>query len=155
MSQQPPEDPILKILSNIPEAKILKSGGGIVFLRGYQGSEDNRYSLSLRVDSNQSMAFSEEYNYLPHEDDDGMVYVYALVVPGDQQEPFLKLLIEKCGREDMQEGVSLPELMLKLLAELVEQGQLTVPQVGKRNVHLISSWLMEVGIPHTRPYLVF
>jgi hypothetical protein len=155
MHQQPPENPILKILSNIPKAKILRSGGGIVFLRGYQGSKDNRYALSLRVDSNQSLAFSEEYNYLPRGDDDGMVYVYVLVVPGDQQEPFLKLLLEKCGREDMQKGVSRPQLMLKLLTELVEQGQLTVPQVGKRNVYLISSWLIEAGIPHTRPYLAF
>lgn len=155
MSQQPPEDHILKMLSNIPGAKVLKSGGGIVFLRGYQGAEDNRYSLSLRVDRDQSIAFSEEYNYLPREDDDGMVYVYALVVSGDQQEPFLKLLREKCGREDMNENASRPELILKLLTELVEQGQLMVPQTGERNVHLISSWLTEASIPHTRPYLAF
>jgi hypothetical protein len=155
MSQEKPEDAILKMLSSIPGARVMMSGGGRVFLRGYQGTEDNRYSLSLRVDGDQSMAFSEEYNYLPRADDDGMVYVYALVVPGDQQEPFLRLLLQKCGREAAPEGISLPALILELLTELVQQGQLAVPQPGKRNLHLISSWLTEAGIAHTRPYLAF
>src|SRR5690242_13147019 len=104
MSQDPQQyiqKTLQEIASKIPGAKLLMSGGGRIILSGYQDSTDCRYSLSLRVDADQSLAFSEEYSYLPREDDDGMVYVYALVIPGEQQEAFLRLLLEKCQLEQV------------------------------------------------------
>ncbi|GHO55609.1 hypothetical protein [Ktedonobacter robiniae] len=155
MSQDPQEDKLFEFLSSIPRAKVMKSGGGRIFLRGFQKSTDCNYSLSLRVDEDHSLAFSEEYNYLPREDDDGMVYVYALVIPSEQQEAFLKLLVQKCGHAEVPQESARPELILNLLSELVKQKQLTIPESGQRNVNLISTWLKAASIPHPEPYVAF
>jgi len=155
MSQDPQGNKLFKILSRIPGAKVMKSGGGRIFLRGFQKSTECSYSLSLRVEEDHSLAFSEEYNYLPRKNDEGMVYVYALVIPGEQQEAFLKLLLQKCGHAEVPQDNARPELILKLLSELVKQKQLTIPEPGRRNVHLISTWLTAASIPHPEPYLAF
>jgi len=155
MSQDPQENTLFKFLSRIPGAKVMRSGGGRIFLRGFQQSTDCHYSLSLRVDEDHSLAFSEEYNYLSRENDDGMVYVYALVIPGEQQEAFLKLLFQKCGHAKVPQETARPELILNLLSKLVKQKQLTIPEPGRRNVHLISTWLKAASIPHPEPYLAF
>lgn len=155
-SQKDVQKQLQEIVANIPGARLMMSGGGRIFLSGYQKNTDCRYSLSLRVDTDQSLvAFSEEFNYLPREDDDGMVYVYALTIPGEQQEGLLKLLLEKCQLAQIPEASSLPELLLKLLTLLGEQGHLTLPQTGKRNLYMLAEWLQAAHIPHTGPYLAF
>src|SRR5215470_8904762 len=131
MSEDSEKKKLFKFLSSIPGAKVMKSGGGQIFLRGFQKGVDCHYSLSLRIDEDHSLAFSEEYNYLPREDDDGMVYVYALVIPSEQQEAFLNLLFQKCGHTEVPQENARPELILNLLSELVKQKQLTIPEPGR------------------------
>lgn len=155
VSQDPQENKLFKFLSSIPGAKVMKSGGGRIFLRGFQKSTECTYSLSLRVDEDHSLAFSEEYKYRPRENDDGMVYVYALVIPGEQREAFLKLLFQKCGHAEVPQANARPELILNLLREPVKQKHLTIPEPGRHNVNLISTWLKAANIAHPEPYLAF
>ena len=84
-----------------------------------------------------------------------MVYVYALIVLGDQQEAFRRLLLQKSGRKKAPKAASRAAGILKLLLLLVKQKRPILPERGQRNVNLISEWLQATSIPHSKPYLTF
>lgn len=161
MADNDPGEELLKILSSIPGAEVTMSGGGRIFLAGYQKNTDCDYSLSLRLNSDQSLTFSESFVYVERGDDPGRTYVYCLVVPADQQKAFLTLLWQKGGDGNRSSDMDTEspshrfELMLDLLKALATAQQLAIPKIGERNLQRISGWLKEAGIPHTEPYLAF